>query len=88
MKIATILSAACFALTPLPGIAQSVPPYAKVMATQICTYMLQGMDHRKATEETIKDLFPVFKADLIQAGFDNAARRVVAERLILCGDLE
>ncbi len=95
MKLVTLLGAAVVAAAPAQAfahhdhtIAQGSPLYAKAMATQICVYMRQGMTHKQAADRTIKELFPVFGADLARAGFDYSARQVVAERLVLCGELQ
>lgn len=87
MKLISLLGAAMLATAPAPAVAQGTSLYAKAFAWQICTYMRQGMTHNQASQRAIKELFPVFGHDLARAGYDYAARQVVAERLILCGEL-
>lgn len=88
MKLITLLGAAALAATPAPVLAQSTPAYAKAIAAQTCRYMREGMEVNDAGRKALRDLFPVFGADMKRDTFDTAATLIVGERLLLCPELK
>lgn len=66
----------------------ATPAYARAIAAQTCRYMREGMEVNDAGRRALRDLFPVFGADMKRDTFDTAAALIVGERLILCPELK
>jgi hypothetical protein len=86
MKLIALLGAAALAATPVPAQA-TTPSYAKAVAFETCRNQRAGMTSTTAIRKALDDLWPIYGADITRDTSAVAARYVVAERIILCGDL-
>jgi hypothetical protein len=86
MKLIALLGAAALAAAPVPAQA-STPSYAKAVAFETCRNQRTGMTSTAAIRKAIDDLWPVYGSDITRDSSTVAARYIVAERIIICGDL-
>jgi hypothetical protein len=101
MKLTTLLGAALIAASPAHAYAHhdhqpmqvamatsSTPAYARALAFETCRNQRAGMSSTAAIRKALDDLWPIYGADITRDTSAVAARYVVAERIILCGELQ
>jgi hypothetical protein len=100
MRLTTLLGAALIAAAPAHAYAHhdhqpmqvamatsSAPGYARAVAFETCRNQRAGMTSTAAIRKAIDDLWPVYGTDITRDTSTVAARYIVAERIIICGEL-
>jgi hypothetical protein len=83
MRFLPLLGAALLAAAPAHA---STPLYAKAYAIRACTFELAGMSSREAGRKAMDEIWPEYGKAITRDGTERAARFVVIERMLLCGD--